>query len=1631
MSTFPRLYPNTLISLFSKPHRFYLIFLFALFFMLLSSIVPAFSQVSTINPAKIEGRETISVFFDSPQTFTKDQLQSQFTVKVFDDTDYEYVEDTQGAWHLSKDGYRLSYYPVTQGSYEVHTDQFKHLKDTSQKSADIYIGQVSEGVKILGRGPVLPIKNASLPVELIGTEAVDIEYYAIDNLPHLLENYYIGTSLDSWSVSRLVKETTPAGIFRYVVPSNTKVDERSKHRIPLDQNIKPGAYLVTVNPAGEIYKTIDTRIVFISNIGLQARLYPESTLIIANQFTDNAPLNEATLEVWRDKNGKLEKSETLCTFENGLCQLPERLKTTDVVVVKAGDDLSILPMKEIALDLNEFAVTGAPSTKDVAYLYSNRTLYRPGEVMTINALLRNFNGELLPKQPLNLALINPQGKVYSNFQLDQRQDGFYQTEIKMPQDAKTGVWHLEARTDATSEKALGRLKLYIEEFMPERMELILTGEDRPLSIDEPFTLTINSRYLFGATASQNAYNIQNELSINRTPFAGNQDWYAGIEDFPFGKIASSYQSEGSLNDNGEETIMLSVPMPEDGSQVSAVLKLDSAVNILDGSVLGITREISRNFWPNETIPVIRPLFKSEEIGYGADAQFELFSANNAGDIVPSDFLITLKYLDPSCTWIFSNARGWDCHYSYDYQIREQKTVQASGIIDYEFSPNSWGRYLLEVKDLTSGLVSEFAFNGSWEESGSGQLPAVKPLHLNLSTQKPNFVPGETIELTINAPLAGNLTLLVEGDEVLYKENLNIDKGDTTLTIEMKEDWNRHDLYLSGVLISNNAQDETVRSLGIIPLKINTAERKLTPELQFPAVAKPDHPITIEVSLSKSDLEKLQDAGDLDHLYATISITDQGILNMIPEKPVSIFDAFFKQRQYSAEIIDYYSRLFKRGEGSLLNPQFGGDGVFAEEKETAIPNLTEMKTVSLTSNLISLEDGKAEITFDLPDFNGEALVNVKLFNKTQMGEASESLAIHAPIVADIVPPRFIRVGDQSYMALTLVNMSGIEDTAKITITSEAFTDQAGNHTLFEESITLPIEGKSYKLIPLQLDTFTPFAQVTLNIESKSFNAKRDYQIGTVHKTIETALYDKRLLDANKPFTRDLAITTHYDQGFKEFLTLSRNPQINVLSYTSGLFEYPYGCTEQTTSKAFPWLFPSNPILDQEKQSAYQRAIDRSSKKETISFNDWETSMMKESIQRLLDRQNIDGGFALWSEGPSFLPASAYVTDFLIDAQRKFPALVPQSALENAFSYLKKELSRTQEAYNRYGLDIDRDYQGLLTRSRLASVSYASWILAKSGKIFSADILFMHNLLERLTPLASSYMGASGLVLGSSALGNDFIEPIAGKVMENDQRYGYYQSSVSEIAGILNVLNELTAKGYPISSELKMDLMRVLDRELSHRQYFSTQDRYALIKLGIDMPEDPKPIEVIINGQTQSISANMPMPANSIGTLTSAEPLFMEYQISGFPKAPVSVTNFNMDYQSTMNQLAGKQYKVGDRVEIRIEVTPSVNLPSALLASYIPGGFNLVNPNLASEDIDTFYRDLGIDFEQRNRMEHEEFRFDRYVASLPMKADEKQTFIYILEASVPGEYEIPVTILEDMYLPELHNMMVQPGTITITE
>lgn len=1611
--------------------RSLLLFLLSFFPLTMISLTTAIATpvimsagIKSINLATIDDQPSIAVFFTEPEVFTLEALENQFTLEKIEGYNYEFNRYTytpveSGSWKLSKEGSYLYYTPLKPGQYSVKPKDYPNNKK-SFNDTHIYVGAAAEVVNILGKGPVMPLTHHSLPIESVGVKAVDIEFFHITNPAHFLEGYYLGQTIDRWDLDEISRNyLEPAAIFRYEMPKETDLYKKSEHRIPVDKNITSGAYLVAVSPAGQVYKTLDTRILFITDIGMHVHRYPNETLVLAHHFSSLNPVTNGQLEVWRPSNKTFEILSSTCTLKEGSCVIPYPLKQNDLLVLKTEDDLSILPMRETALDLNDFAITGELFQAETAHLYSNRLLYRPGEPIILNALLRDKDGDLLPPQPAEIRIINPEGKTVQTHHLEGSPNGFYQLTFSTLAEDKTGLWQAEFRTDATQKIPNGALRLYIEEFMPERMELQLKADKTQLLLTDPLNYSLTSRYLFDAPAAGNLVKIQTLLQPNKHPFRQHPDWYVGKDSYLEDYLTDyQFEEEMVLNDKGEGTLQFTLPLINQKTSPSQVIQAEINVNVLDGNTSGIHRALKADFWPPHPLPIIRPLFKKDEFGYGQKADFELFSSTLEGELEARELTLALEFYSHWCTWIYNESEGWSCHRNDEAEIHELKTLSTSkeDPIFFSVDPNSWGRYELVLTDIMTGFETRYPFESTWAEGKGGNLPAARPLRLNLTPDKPVYKDNDKVKITIEAPFKGELILFVEGDSLFEKTTHKVKKGKNNLTVKINPNWKRHDLYLTALLLGKNSKEEIVRTLGIIPLPLDRDDRSLQAELLFPEIALPEKEVTITL--------KVDNPLKNEQLFATISLADQGILNMTPLENRDIFKRFFSQKRYSADIIDYYNRLFANSTKTLLTPQFGGDGEVDEPPQEV--NLTEMKTISITSELLTLnEKGDYEFTVLLPDFNGEAKVLATLFSDKRVGEVEKQMTIRAPIVADLITPNFIRVADNNHLALSLHNLSGGDERLEVKLSSDDFT------TDFHKTLFLDDKESYNTLIPLALPQFTPQGEVTLSLDANAFSTTRTYRLGTVPYAPKTTYINRSFIPKDQRWQKE---GTHFNQmreGISESLLISRYPIIDILNYTDNLFGYPYGCTEQITSQSFPWLFPSHPYLDHEKEALYKKYVAEEEYLDQVplSYLAWQKDLLHTAINRLLMRQQSNGAFAVWSSAYYNVASSSYVADFLYQTARLTPELIPPQVLDGVTDFLKKAISQKNQQ-----LSTNNDLNDL------NNIAYAAWILAREGRLFQADILPLTHYQHEMSPLSRAYLGAAHLLLGNEGLGKTILENV--EFANWNRHYGYYYTDVAEIALTLNLFNQLKVGRYYNAPTQQVErLLSQLDERLARRTYLSTQERYALIKLGIELPKDSRPIQLRDSqGETIEVHSGETIDTTTIHSLQGEEDLYFSYQVSGYPlvresaqtfKAdikrdykfaghlgePVEVTAYNASSHLGKNQLG--TLHIGTRILVALTIKPERNITNVLIEDAIPGGFKLVNPNLETDNKDEFYRSFNLDLadQQSKDLTHEEFRFDRYVAALDMEAGKTYTFLYVIEAAIPGEYEIPNTYIEAMYLPDL--------------
>src|SRR5699024_11978862 len=116
-------------------------------------------------------------------------------------------------------------------------------------------------------------------------------------------------------------------------------------------------------------------------------------------------------------------------------------------------------------------------------------------------------------------------------------------------------------------------------------------------------------------------------------------------------------------------------------------------------------------------------------------------------------------------------------------------------------PVEWVAYRLEVKAPNEAVSSVRFWAGySWQDNSDGS-GAVRPDRVTLKLDKASYRPGDTIKLHIAAPTAGKGYALVESSEgPLWWQISDVPAQGLDLTIPVDKTWNRHDLYLSTLVV---------------------------------------------------------------------------------------------------------------------------------------------------------------------------------------------------------------------------------------------------------------------------------------------------------------------------------------------------------------------------------------------------------------------------------------------------------------------------------------------------------------------------------------------------------------------------------------------------------------------------------------------------------------------------------------------------------------------------------------------------------------------------------------------------------------------------------------------------------------
>ncbi|OBT17884.1 MULTISPECIES: alpha-2-macroglobulin family protein [unclassified Vibrio] len=1430
----------------------------------------------------------------------------------------------------------------------------------------INICESSPSVRVLGQGPFI---NASgdrgIPIESVNATGALMSVYRVDDTPNLFADYFYSQQLSNWSAQRLRKNFTHQTDLSFkFAPS--KQNQSVVSNLTLPDELANGWYIVAIKPTN----SFDSPVIFhvlLSDIGVQAKIFASKVSLQAVDLTNNRPLASAKVSVIGQDG--IRKTISL---RNGFAQFDYNKRSSeDVFVIESKQGMAVLPMKEVPLDLSDFDVAGQKDKPLNGFVFSNRNLFKPSENVPLNILIRKESGALSAIKSVFIKVVTPDGKEAISRTIEQSIPGFFSFDFDIPASAKLGKWSATILANKTSTKAIGTFNFNVAEFVPERMDLSMTFPS-VITTDSPIEGQASGRYLYGQVADGNKLTISSTLrSVEH--FSGKfSQYYVGNDHYISSRNAPK-SLDINLNKQGTANFTLSA-VDSDSLDGPAMLTTNNQLFETGGAT---TTRVKRVLVSNgKSIVGLRPA--REDVGYFEDTKFGLLLLNDTGDkALAGNVTIKVERNAGGYYWVFNQSSGWDLRRDDRWRVVESKTVKVNNKQNTLTVPVEWGEYRVTAT-APSGQHTVYSFYAGWND-GDTQIP-VKPDQLAMKLDKQDYLTGEYISVSITSPIDGLVSLELVGDKT-YQHKTVMVKGTKKVRIKIPNDLERHDLYLIGTLV--NAEKSYVqRSLSVAPVRLYRGHRKLNVSIEAPQKLEPFTTQHIKV--------KVDSKQDLSNAYVVLTVADKGIINMARYQVPNVFDWFYGHKRLGADVIDLYSRQFESRPSAFIRHRYGGD----EDLNSAKPadNLVESKTFNTVLPAVKLNrKGEADISLDVPDYNGEVQMVATVFDGNKFGQKIQDVTVSAPIVAELSVPRFFATNSQSQVMVEASNQTQKTQRINLVMAAEDGVELAGNSS---KTLTLAPGEKASFPVPVMVGNMTAMANLYLSVDSENYSIERSWRVPVRSPSPYITKKSTRVLNSG-----DVLRVTEaqwqgvlpVDQGMSA-ISFSHVPEIEPTAFVQGLFRYPYGCVEQTTSTAYPWLLDDSSLSPMK-----QKVLDDRS----------DIDMLQRAVMRLTYYQNNNGGFGLWgriSNEEAWL--TAYVASFLFDVRELHPNLVNKAVMDKLIKRLHEYLYDDDQS------DADKAYVG--------------YVLSREGLLSFSDAKTYLKELHIKNSLSNAYLGAAFYRLGDMRTSKRYFDRVNSRYF----RYGennYYDSEISSNAKIVSIVSELEKLG-PINAKLnkmRIDSAKEIFEDLNSRSYFSTQEKYALAKAGFELKAlNQHPVKVSQNGHQIRASKALTMKLGDRFNNDTAQPIYVTESIDGYADPDSLDSSVDFDYVSRAyfdvkgNSLSRAQLHVGDRIIARISVHLEENIDRAMLVDYLPAGMVLEDPQFtASEELLESLNFISSDVEMQ------EFRNDRYVAALGISKHRVYTFYYVLRAETKGVSQVPNVFIEDMYAPE--RFIYQPG------
>jgi uncharacterized protein YfaS (alpha-2-macroglobulin family) len=1461
------------------------------------------------------------------------------------------------------------------------------VRETLAKTAEftIFVRDRKPLARFSGKAYVLPrTGQRGIPVLSVNTGTVALSVYRVGdrNLIDSVLGYDFQRNLSRNEAEQLASERG-SKVWSGELTVEQKLNTEVVTAFPVDQalgDLKPGVYVVTVTPKDAVtndYDSLATQWFIVSNFGLTAYSTPDGVDAFVHSLASAQPLagtdvrlvarnNEVLAVKPTDVNGRVRFEAGLTRGEGG--QAPAAL------IASGNGDYAFLSLKSPGFDLSDRGVTGrqTPAGYD-AFVYTERGVYRTGESVFVTALLRDVRGIAVPNVPLTLVVERPDGLDYRRVVVPDQGLGGRSLTVPIISTASTGTWRVRAFIDP-KRPAVGEATFMVEDYVPDRVEFDLASAAKTLPRSGPVQISVNGRFLYGAPAS--ALELSGAIVVTaakeRPGFAG---YSFGLADDEVTAMRQELADLPATNNDGKATFPVAL---EDLPATSRPLEATITVSMAESGGRAVERKLSLSIAPDAAMIGVKPAFKGRSLADGANADFDVVMAAPDGAMLERTGLkYELLRVETTYQWYRQNGQ-----WSFEPVKRTERVT--NGVVAAVAGkparlslPVKWGRYRLEISDpADTATVTSLTFDAGFYAESSADTPDL----LEIALDKPSYQSNEAMNVAVTAPTAGRLTLDVFTDRLVASQSQDVPAGTARIKLPIGKDWGTG-AYLVATLrrpLDAPAQRMPGRAIGVQWFSIDRAARTLALEMPLPAAMRPDSALNVPIKIG--GLKPGEEA------RVVVAAVDVGILNLTNYKPPAPDDYYLGQRRLSAEVRDLYGQLIDGMQGARGAIRSGGD-IGGGELSGSPP---AQAPLSLYSGIVTVgAGGTANVSFDIPAFTGSVRVMAVAWSGDKVGKASGDVIVRDPVVLTATLPRFLRTGDRGTVQVELDNVEGVAGDYAVAVTTDGTVKRDGEGP---QKLTLAAKARGRLSVPVTAQG-SGVATVAINVTGPNgFALARGYTLEVRPATQLLTRRTVRALAQGETLTLSNDVFADFVPGTgRAGLSVGLSTSLDVATLLTELDRYPFGCTEQITSRAVAMLYVNE--LAAQARLAPDGDID---------------ARIKDAIARLTARQGSNGSFGLWSVVGSDPWLDAYVTDFLTRArEKKFE--VPAAAFQLAIDRLRNFVAMAPEPNKDGGREL----------------AYALYVLARNGAAPVGDLRYIADvkLNDLATPIAKAQIAAALSMLGDKGRADTvYLSALNAIAPEPKLEIGRadFGSALRDAAALVTLASEGRAPQATITQAVaRIDSARQLT------SFTSTQESAWLVLAARALAGQLNAITLSVNGEARqgayyrSVTADQLAQPVTVGN-SGAGAVQTVISVSGAPLTPEPAAERGFKIERSFHTLDGApadpaKARQNDRFAVVLKITePQPQFGRIIVADYLPAGFEIDNPRLVSSgETGTLSWITG-----GTPAVNSEFRDDRFNAAFVRTKESAPVFTvaYVVRAVSPGHYTLPQAKVEDMYRPD---------------